>query len=78
MCYDCIPIKRDGKRKRTYNEELYDFRRRVVERPNKEKLLSLVKSNTFRQVGKMYGVSENSIRKWCKSYGLPYRKSDLK
>jgi len=24
------------------------------------------------------GVSDNAVRKWCKYYGLPYRKKDIK
>ena len=25
--------------------------------------------------GKMFGVTDNTIRKWCKSYSLPYQSS---
>lgn len=52
--------------------------RRIVERPSKEELFELIKSKSFVQIGKDYGVSDNAIRKWCKYYGLPYRRRDLK
>jgi hypothetical protein len=26
----------------------------------------------------MFGVSDNAVRKWCKAYGLPYKKKDIK
>ena len=26
----------------------------------------------------MYGVTDNAIRKWCKSYSLPYKASEIK
>lgn len=52
--------------------------RRKVERPNKEMLLDLIKAKTFAQIGKMYGVSENAVRKWCKLYNLPYKRKDVK
>lgn len=26
----------------------------------------------------MYGVGDNAVRKWCKNFDLPYRKSDIK
>lgn len=53
-------------------------KKRKVERPSKEILLELIKSNTFVSIGKMFNVSDNAVRKWCKSYDLPYRKKDIK
>lgn len=26
----------------------------------------------------MYNVTDNTVRKWCKSYGLPFRTGDIK
>jgi hypothetical protein len=51
---------------------------RVIARPTKEELHEMIKTKSFTQIGKDYGVSDNAIRKWCKYYGLPYRKKDLK
>lgn len=51
---------------------------RKAERPSKEELLNLIKTISFVKIGEMYGVSDNAIRKWCKSYGLPHKKKDLK
>jgi HNH endonuclease len=51
---------------------------RKSERPSKEKLEILIKTIPFVEIGRLYGVSDNAIRKWCKSYELPYRKKDLK
>lgn len=45
--------------------------------PSKDVLESQIRDNSFVQLGKMYGVSDNAVRKWCKSYGLPFRKKDL-
>lgn len=47
-------------------------------RPSKEELLELIKTKPFTEIGRMYGVSDNAIRKWCKSEGLPYLKSEIK
>jgi Zn finger protein HypA/HybF involved in hydrogenase expression len=44
---------------------------RKVERPSKQKLIELLASTSLVQIGKHYGVSDNSIRKWAKWYGLP-------
>ena len=41
------------------------------------KMLKLILNNSMVIVGKMYNVSDNAIRKWCKSYGLPYKKEDI-
>ena len=32
----------------------------------------------FTQIGIKYGVSDNAIRKWCKSYELPFRVLEIK
>lgn len=34
----------------------------------------MIKTESFVQIGKNCGVSDNAIRKWCKSYEFPYRK----
>jgi 5-methylcytosine-specific restriction endonuclease McrA len=31
----------------------------------------------FTQVGKYFGVTDNSVRKWCKKYGLPIHTKEL-
>ena len=51
---------------------------RTVERPDKDTLYQLLKENSFCAVGRMYGVSDNAIRKWCKAYDLPTRAKDYK
>ncbi|AZU98946.1 hypothetical protein pW2_114 [Bacillus phage pW2] len=50
---------------------------RKFERPNKEELFNLIKTISFLEIGRIYGVSDNAVRKWCKSYDLPYRKKDI-
>ena len=47
------------------------------EHPNKEQLLQLIFEYPMLQIGKMYGVSDNSVRKWCQKYGLPYRYAEI-
>ncbi len=53
-------------------------KRRKVEHPTREVLKELIKTKTFVDIGKMYGVSDNAIRKWCKNENLPYRLRDIK
>lgn len=43
---------------------------RKAERPSKEILEELVLTYPMVKIGKMYNVTDNSIRKWCKWYGI--------
>lgn len=58
--------------------ECLGVRNRKTVRPSKEELLGLIKGKSLLQVGKDYSVSDNAVRKWCKSYGLPYKKKDIR
>lgn len=51
--------------------------RKVIDRPSREILLQEILEFPFTEVGKKYGVTDNTIRKWCKFYKLPHRKKDL-
>lgn len=54
------------------------FDRRKVDRPNRELLKSLIRTTSFTNIGKQYGVSDNAVRKWCISEKLPTKKSEIK
>jgi PD-(D/E)XK endonuclease len=43
---------------------------RKVERPSKEELEKLVWEKPTAQIGKDFGVSDKSVEKWCKAYGI--------
>ena len=51
---------------------------RTCERPSREELKSLIRNTPFTKIGERFGVTDNAIRKWCKSEGLPFRVSDIK
>ena len=51
------------------------LRRRKVVRPTKEELILLLKDLNFLQVAKHYNVSDNAVRKWCISFGIPNKSS---
>ena len=46
------------------------YSQRKIERPNKEELIELMKTTNWTQLGKMFGVSDNAVRKWAKGYSL--------
>ena len=43
---------------------------RKVQRPSYEELKNLTKTLPMTQIGKMFGVSDNAVRKWIKRYEL--------
>ena len=53
-------------------------KRRIIKRPSREDLKDLIRNMSFIHIGKMYGVSDNSIRKWCREYNLPYHSLEIK
>lgn len=53
-------------------------RQRTCERPSREVLKDMIRNETFVKIGKMYNVTDNTIRKWCKSYNLPFTKKEIK
>lgn len=58
--------------------DCYHTSTRVVERPSREELKLLIRTQSFEALGRQFGVDGNAIRKWCNAYGLPRRKSDIK
>lgn len=75
-CIDCGTVI-DRKAKRCVN--CYNkFMNSNSNKPDKNTLEELIHTISFVQIGKMFNVSDNTIRKWCKSYGLTYRSKDIK
>ena len=47
-------------------------------RCDREELKNLIRNIPFTHIGKKFGVSDNTIRKWCDYYNLPHRVTDIK
>lgn len=45
--------------------------------PARETVKDLIRNKPFTQIGKMFNVSDNAIRNWCKKYKLPHRATDI-
>lgn len=43
----------------------------------RNKLKEEIRKMPIIKVGEKYGVTDNAIRKWCKKFGLPSKKSDI-
>ena len=76
-CIKCQPKNRHGRNPGRKGVVRLNGRK-VKDRPSKDSLENLIQNHSFVQIGRIYGVSDNAIRKWCKGYGLPFRKSDIK
>lgn len=46
-------------------------------RPTKDELLNLIMNYPFVKIGKMFGVSDNAVRRWCKKYELPFKRKEI-
>ena len=61
-----------------YCIDCFNKQRRVVERPSREELKELIRTIPFTIIGQRYGVSDNTIRKWCKAENLPNKVKEIK
>ena len=58
-------------------ETCYHTASRISERPSREELKDLIRNKPFTQIGQMFKVSDNTIRKWCKAENLPTKKNEI-
>lgn len=76
FCPDCgDPVSTQGNRCVACNAIA---NRKCLDRPSKEQLTKLLieHNGNFSEIGRMYDVSDVAIRKWCKSYNMPYHSHD--
>lgn len=45
--------------------------------PPKEEVIDKLLNYNMLTIGKMYGVSDNAVRRWCRKYELPYKRKDI-
>lgn len=77
LCIQCgKPI--GGRTQNQLCPECYHIHSRKVERPSREEFKQLIRNLPFTKIGELYGVTDASIRKWCDTYKLPRKKSDIK
>lgn len=89
--YECIELFYDkicpyckesfttrDKRKIFCSRKCSDLFHRIVKRPDRDKLLNLLKEKSFVEVGKIYNVTDNTIRKWCRAYNILEEITDYK
>lgn len=55
----------------------YQLTQRKADRPEPIELAKLIKENGFEATGRLFNVSGNSIKKWCKDFQIPHTKEEL-
>lgn len=48
----------------------FGLSQRKTLRPPAQELQQLINTTPMTKIGKMFGVSDNAVRKWCKKYGI--------
>lgn len=71
-----LPIRLDELKKYLGIEDIKEYTENN-KNITKYELIKLLSKYSFVEIGKLYGVSDNAVRKWCKKYGLPYRRRDV-
>lgn len=46
-------------------------------KPTRDELKAMIRTQSFTQIGKTYKVTDNAIKKWCDKYNLPRKKKDI-
>lgn len=73
-CKDCGKIISNNAER---CNECNNLTKRIVERPSREQLKSLIRIKPFTQIALDYFVSDNAVRKWCDNYKLPRTKKEI-
>lgn len=75
---NCIICGKEIGPNSTYCNECVKTTQRRVERPNREELKKLIRTESFTAIGKKYNVSYTAIKKWCDFEKLPRTKKEIK
>ena len=75
--YQKLDTKLTYERTPEFREKI-SLQHRVVERPNREEFKKMIRTTSFLQLGRQFGVTDNAIRRWCDLYNLPRYKREIK
>lgn len=79
ITHRCIDCGKKITSKATRCVDCYNiYVNKTSNKPSKETLASLILKYSMIKIGEIYDVSSNAIKKWCKSYNLPFTYKDIK
>lgn len=69
-------------KRETYNKKYCSYKcskkdKRKVNRPSKQELIQILKNNNWTKTGKIFNVTDNTIRKWAKTYNIPTNRKEI-
>ena len=83
FCSDCgIPISKNSESRKCKScaaKSSINRERKVLleNRPDRNELKYLIRNQSFLEIGRMYNISDNAVRKWCKTDNLPSTKKEI-
>ena len=78
VCHKCVLCGEEIYSQSIYCRKCYNKTRRKVQWPSREELKKQIRIYPFVKIAEIYNVSDKAITKWCKYYGLPFRKKEIK
>ena len=71
VCQNCNKSFSNGNKNAKYCScKCYNMVSRKCQRPSKEELSKLISQFSLRKVGRQFGVSDNAVKKWAKTYEI--------
>ena len=61
----------------TYCEKCIHIVQQKTTRPSRDDLKKMIREKSFLAIGREFDVSDNTIRKWCIAYGLPFKRKAI-
>lgn len=75
VCEYCGKVfKTNSKTQKFCSRKCYNMSHRKCDRPSKEELKKLIAIKSYREIGRMFGVSDKTIKKWSVDYGIERHK----
>jgi DNA-binding protein Fis len=75
---NCTTCGLETYNKKYCSDKCSKLAKRKVDRPSKEQLIEILKNNNWTKTAKMFGVTDNAVRKWVKQYGMNTDRKQLK
>ena len=70
-CEHCQKVFQTNDKKQKFcSKKCTDEHHRKCVRPPKEELEKLILEKSYKELGRIFGVTDNTIRKWCIRYGI--------